>query len=155
MTLLSQMTLLSHKTDQYRYIEITTLKHAASRTAVQSLSHVWLFATLGTAVCQASLSFTTSLNLLKLMSTEPVTPPNHLILCRPLFLLTSIFPSIRVFTSESVFHIKKAILCVRMWKGNGRDVKKTTWKKAGVAGERISLVLSLYLNGYYYLLLQE
>ena len=147
------MTFQSYKTDQY--IEITILKHAASRTAVQSLSRVWLFVTLGTAACKASLPITISLSLLKLMSSEPVLPSNHLILCHPLFLLTSVFPSIRVFTNESVFRIKKAILCVRMWKRNGRDVKKMMQKKAGVAGERISLVLSLYLNGYYYLLLQE
>ena len=148
------MTLQSHKTDQHRYTEITIVKHAASRTAVHSLRRVWLFATLGTAACQASQSFTIPLSLLKLMSIESVIPPNHLILCHPLFLLTSIFPSIRVFINESVFCINKAILYVRMWKRNGRDVKKT-WKKARVVGERPSLILSLYLNGYYYLLLQE
>ena len=73
---------------------------------VQSLSHVWLFATPWTAASQASLSFTISRNLLKLMSIELVMPSNHLVLCHPLLLLPSIFPSSRVFSSESVFHIR-------------------------------------------------
>ena len=68
--------------------------------AVQSLSCVWLFATLWTAVRQASLSFTISRSLLKLVSIKSVMPSNHLILSRPLLLLPSIFPSIRVFSSE-------------------------------------------------------
>ena len=71
---------------------------------VQSLSHVQLFATPWTAAHQASLSFTISQSLLKLMSIELVMPSNHLILC-PL-LLPLIFPSIRVFSNESVLHIK-------------------------------------------------
>ena len=62
---------------------------------IQSLSHVQLFATLGTAALQASLSITNSQSLLKLMSIELVMPSNHLILCHPLLLLPSIFPSIR------------------------------------------------------------
>ena len=70
--------------------------------SVQSLSCFWLCATLWTAVCQASLSITNSWSLLKLMSIEPVMPSNHLILCHPLLLLPSIFPSIRVFPNESV-----------------------------------------------------
>ena len=56
--------------------------------------------------CQASLSFTMSQSLLKLMSIESVMPSNHLILCRPLLLLPSIFPNIRIFSSESVLHIR-------------------------------------------------
>ena len=59
-----------------------------------------------TVACQASLSFTVSQSLLKLMSIESVMPSNHLILFRPLLLLPSIFPSIRVFSNESVFHIR-------------------------------------------------
>ena len=74
--------------------------------AAQSLSRVQLFATPGTAACQASLSITNSQSLLKLMSTESVMPSNHLILCHPLLLLPSIFPSIRVFFKESA-------LCIR------------------------------------------
>ena len=69
---------------------------------VQSLSHVQLLATPRTAICQASLSFTISWSLLKLMSIESVMSSNHFILSRPLFLLPSIFPSIRVFSNESV-----------------------------------------------------
>ena len=73
---------------------------------VQSLSRVQLFATPWTAARQASLSITRSQSLLKLMSIESVMPSNHLILCCPLLLLTSVFPSIRVFSSESVLPIK-------------------------------------------------
>ena len=73
---------------------------------VQSLSRVRLFAPPWTAARQASLSFPVSWSLLKLLSTESVMPSNHLILCRRLLLLPSIFPSIRVFSSESVLHIR-------------------------------------------------
>ena len=73
---------------------------------VQSLSHVWLFATPWTAAHQGSLSFTNSQSLLKLMSIESVIPSNYLILCLPLLLLPSIFPSIRVFSNESVLRIR-------------------------------------------------
>ena len=74
--------------------------------SVQLLSHVQLFVTPWTAACQASLSITNSWNLLKLMSIELVMPSNHLILCHPLLLLPSVFPSSRVFSNESV-------LCIR------------------------------------------
>ena len=70
--------------------------------AVQSLSHVWLFVNPWTA-CQASLFFTISQNLLKLMFIESMMPSNHLILCHPLILLPSIFPSIRVFLMSQLF----------------------------------------------------
>ena len=73
---------------------------------VQSLSHVQLFETPGTAARQASLSFTISQNLLKLMSIESMMPPSHLILCHPLLLLPSIFLSIWVFSSESALHLR-------------------------------------------------
>ena len=63
-------------------------------------------ATPWTAACQASQSFTISQRLLRLMSIESVMPSNHLILCQPLLLLPSIFPSIRVFSNESVLHIR-------------------------------------------------
>ena len=75
-------------------------------SSVQSLSRVRFFATPWPAACQASLSFTNSWSLLKLMSIELVMPSNHLIFCHPLILLPSIFPSIRVFSNESVFHIR-------------------------------------------------
>ena len=70
------------------------------------LSHVWLFVTLWTAACQASLSFTISQSLLKFMSIELVMPSNHFILCCPLLLLPSILPSLRLFSNESVLHIR-------------------------------------------------
>ena len=73
---------------------------------VQSLSHIWLLATPWTVARQVSLSITNSQSLLKLMSIKSVMQSNHLILCRPLLLLPSIFPSIRVFSSESVLRIK-------------------------------------------------
>ena len=73
-------------------------------SSVQSVSHVWLFATPWTAEHQVSLSITNSQNLLKLMSIELVMPSNHLILCCPLLLRPSIFPSIRVFSNESILH---------------------------------------------------
>ena len=75
-------------------------------STVQSLSRVRLFETPWTAACQASLSITSSWSLLKLMSIELVMPSNPLILCRPLLLQPSIFPSIGVFSNESVLHIK-------------------------------------------------
>ena len=75
-------------------------------TSVQSLSRVRLFVTPWTAARLASLSITNSRSLLKLMSIELVMPSNHLILCRPLLLLSSIFPNIRVFSNESVLHIR-------------------------------------------------
>ena len=75
-------------------------------SSVQSLSHVLLFATPWTAAHQASLSITNSWSLLKLMSNKSVMPSNHLILCRPLLLPPSVFPNIRVFSNESVLHIK-------------------------------------------------
>ena len=75
-------------------------------SSVQSLSCVQLFATPWTAACQASLSITNSQNSLKLMSIKLVMPSNHLILCCPLLLLPSIFPSIRVFSKESVLYIR-------------------------------------------------
>ena len=73
---------------------------------IHLLSCVRLFATPWTAACQASLPFTLSQSLLKLMSIESVMPSNHLILCRLLLLLPSIFPSIRVFSNESALHIR-------------------------------------------------
>ena len=75
-------------------------------SSVELLSHVRLFATPWIATCQASLPITNSRSLPKFMSTESVMPSNHLILCRPLLLLPSIFPSIRVFSNESA-------LCIR------------------------------------------
>ena len=75
-------------------------------SSVQSLSRVQLFAALSTATCQASLSITNSQSLLKLMSIKSVMPSNHLILCCPLLLPPSIFPSIRVFSNELAPHVR-------------------------------------------------
>ena len=80
-------------------------------SSVQSLSHVQLFATPWTAARQASLSITNSQSLLKLMSIKSVMPSKHLILCLPLLLLPSVFPSIRVFSNESVLHIRWPKYC--------------------------------------------
>ena len=74
--------------------------------SVQLLSHVQLFATPWTAAHQATLSITNSQSLLKLASLKSVIPSNHLILCHPLLLLPSIFPSIRVFSDKSVLRIR-------------------------------------------------
>ena len=79
--------------------------HSVQFSSVQSLSHVQLFVAPWTVACQASLSITNSRSLLKPMSIESVMPSNHLTLCRPL-LLPSIFPSIRVFSNESVLRIR-------------------------------------------------
>ena len=77
-----------------------------SVSSVQLISRVWLFSTPQTAACQASLSITNSWSLLKLMSIESVRPSNHLSLCHPLLLQTSIFPRIRVFSKESALRIR-------------------------------------------------
>ena len=74
--------------------------------SVQLLSQVRVLVAPWTAACQASLSITNSQSLLKLMSIELVMPSNHLIPCCPLLLLSSIFPSIRVFSNESILHIR-------------------------------------------------
>ena len=75
-------------------------------SSAQALTRVRLFETPWTAACQAPLSITNFRSLLKLMTIASVMPSNHLILCRPLLLLLSIFPSIGVFSSESVLCIK-------------------------------------------------
>ena len=98
----SNTCLLHWKMDSY------PLSHQGnlSLSSVQSLSCVQLFATPWTTACQASLSITNSQSLPKLMSIESVMPSNHLILCRPLLFLPSIFPIIRVFVNESALHIR-------------------------------------------------
>ena len=87
-------------------IEKTSLKFSWTHSSVQLLSRVQFFVTPWTAARQASLSNTNSWSLLRLMSIESVMPSNHLILCHPLLLLPSIFHSIRVFSNESVLHIR-------------------------------------------------
>ena len=85
---------------------VLVLREGMSFSSVQSLSHVRLFVTPWTTAWQASLSITNSWNPPKPMSIESVMPSNHLILCHPLLLLPSIFPSIRVFSNDSA-------LCIR------------------------------------------
>ena len=87
---------------------ITTLLigYIPVQNVVQSLSHVQLFVISWTAACQASLSFTISRSLLRLMSIDSVMPSIHLILCHPILLLPSVFPSIKVFPYESPLHIR-------------------------------------------------
>ena len=80
--------------------------HLLVFSSVQSLSHVWLCNPMDCVARQASLSITNSQSLLKRMSIKLVMPSNHLILCHPLLLLPSIFPSIRIFSNESVLCIK-------------------------------------------------
>ena len=87
------------------------LKKYVHFSSVQLISHVWLFATPWRAAYQASLSITNSLSLLKPMPIKLVMPFNHLILCHPLVLLPSIFPSITVFSNESVLLIR----CPKYW----------------------------------------
>ena len=97
----------THQTCELTYLIGHANTHSHLQfSSVQSLSHVRLFATPWTAECQASLSITNSWSLPKLMPIESVMPSNHLILCHPLLLLSSIFPSIRVFSNDSVLHIR-------------------------------------------------
>ena len=96
-----------------RWLLIQCCFHLLGFVVVQLLSHVWLFVTPWTAAHQASQSFTISQSLLKLMSIELVIPSKHLILCHLLLLLASIFPNIRVFSSELVHlhHMAKVLEC--------------------------------------------
>ena len=87
--------------------EYTMTQTSVQFSSVQSLSHVWLFETPWSAAHQASLSITSSRSLLKLMSIESVMPSKYLILCQPLLLLPSIFPSVRVFSNELFLRIRR------------------------------------------------
>ena len=87
------------------YFQIFMVKRKYQFSSVQSLSCVSLYETPWTVACQASLSITDTRSLMKLMPIMSVMPSNHLILCHPLLLLPSIFPSIRVFSNESVLRI--------------------------------------------------
>ena len=90
----------------YHHVRLMVWQNVYQFSSVQSLSRVRFFATPWTTACQTSLSITNSWSLIKLVSIELVMPSNHLILCCPLLLPPSIFPSIRVFSNESV-------LCIR------------------------------------------
>ena len=87
-------------------IDVVRFKSTFRLSSVQPLSQVQLFATPWTAALQPSLSITSSWSLRKLRSIESVMPSNHVIICRPLILPPSIFPSIRAFSNESVLHIR-------------------------------------------------
>ena len=89
-----------------KQIHLRWLTISVQFSSVQSLSRVQLFETPWTAACQASLSITSSQSLHKLLSIESVMPSNHLVLCHPLPLLPSIFPSIKVFSNKSGLHIR-------------------------------------------------
>ena len=92
--------------DKIHTITIIANYRSLPYVSVQSLSHVRIFVTPWTAARQASLCITNSWSLLKLMSIELVMSSNHLILCHALLLLPSVFPSVMVFSSESVLHIR-------------------------------------------------
>ena len=95
----------------YNVLVVSALQQSENLLSVQWLSRVLLLATPWIAACQASLSITNSQNLTKPMSIESVMPSSHLILCRPLVLWPSIFPSIRVFTNESAVCIRWPKYC--------------------------------------------
>ena len=90
----------------FLYVSIIYSSSCCVIVVVQSISHVQLFATPWTAAPQTSLTFAISQSLLKLMSIELMMPSNHLILCRPLLFLPSVFPSTTVFSNESAFHTR-------------------------------------------------
>ena len=109
-------------------------------SSIQSLSRVRLFATPWTAARQASLSIVNSQSLLKLMSIEWMVPSNHFILFHPLLLIPSIFPCIRVFSSESVLHIR--------WP------KYWTFSFSISPSNKYSRLISFRINWFYFLALQ-
>ena len=115
----------------------------------QSLSHVQLFVTPWTAAHLASLSITNSRSLLKLMSVELVMPSNHLILCCPFLFLPSIFPSIRVFSNELVFHIR----CPKYWSFSFRISPSNEY--SGLISFRIDCLDLLAVQGTLKSLLQH
>ena len=104
-----------------------------SSVQFSSLSRVQLFMTLRTAARQASLSITNSWSLPKLITIESVMPSNHLMLCRPLLLLPSIFPSIRVFSNESALHIRWPKYWSFSFNKEKRKSFKNRWNWAGQA----------------------
>ena len=112
-------------------------------SSVQLLSHVQLFATPWTAAHQASLSITNSRSSLKLMSIESVMPSNCLILCHPLLLLPSIFPSIRVFSNESTLHMRWP----KYWSFSFNISPSNNWVDIYKNDYRI-INLSLYILAY-------
>ena len=116
-------------------------------SSVQSLSHVQLFVTPWSAACQASLSMANSQSLLKLTSIESLMPSNNLILCHPLILLPSIFPSIRVFSNESVLHIRRP----KYWSFSfsispSNEYSRTDFLQDGLGGSPCSPITSWQID---------
>ena len=109
-------------------------------SSVQSLSCVQLFATPWTAAHQASQSITNSWSLLKFISIESVMPSNHLILCHPLLLPPSIFPSIRVFSNDSTLHIRWP----QYWSFSFSISSSKDFLEDGLVGSPCSLVRKRY-----------
>ena len=106
--------------------------------SVQSLSHVWLFATPWIAARQASLSITNSWSSLRLTSIKSVMPSSHLILCRPLFLLSPIPPSIRVFSNESTLHEVAKVLEFLLQHQSFQRTPRTDLLQDGLVGSPCS-----------------
>ena len=103
-------------------------------SSVQSLSRAWLFVSPWIGAHQPSLSITNSQSLLKHMSIESVMPSNHLILWRPLVLLPSIFPNLRVFSNESVLHLRWS----KFWReGGNSQIKQYSWKEGPTGTGRV------------------
>ena len=116
-----------------KHITQVTVKIYFQFSSIQSLSWVRVFGTPWTAACQASLSITNSWSLLKLKSIKSVMPSNHLILCRPLLFLPSIFPSIRVFSNESVLHIRwEKLLELQFWHQSFQWIFRTDFLDDGL-----------------------
>ena len=97
---------MSNSSNVFVFVCVCNKRRVEIQFSSVAQSYIRLFVTPWTASCQASLSITNSQRLLKLMSIESVMPSNHLILCRPLLLPPSIFPTIRVFSNESVLRIR-------------------------------------------------
>ena len=122
-------------------------RKSSQGTVVQSRSCIRLFATPWTAAHQASLSFTILHSLLKLMSIGSVMPSNHLILCHPLLLLPSVFPSIRVFSNES-------ILCIRWPKYWSFSISPSS-ESSGLTSFNSAVSLSVYARRGTSLVIQQ
>ena len=142
---------------QRRYAKQTALRCDVGNnvhylSSDQSLSHVRLFVTPWTAARQASLSITNSRSLLKLMSFASVMPPNHFILCHPLLLPPSIFPGTRVFSNESVLHIRWpkhwsfSFLISLLSKGLSRIFSNTTVQKHQFLSAQLSLKSNSHIH---------
>ena len=135
------LVLLQNEIDLTLFFLIQNFVSSIQICSVHLFIHVWFFVTPWTAVRQASLFITNSWSLLKLISIESVMPSNHLILCRPLLLPSSIFPSIRVFSNESALPIRwpkywsfsflysPTLTCIHdYWKNHSPDWTDLCWQ---------------------------